>query len=168
MHGLGLDVRIVAAVNLPAITQVRTSGVRARRARQVPAADLPSVARPPTRNPVREGTSMQITSLTAKVDQHLIFAREASSGRSSVTVYGGHEHALRQTLIALAGGRRLEDHESPGEATMQVLHGRVRLTSGGSAADGTLGDLLVIPPGRHALGALEDRAAVLLTVAVHV
>ncbi len=58
---------------------------------------------------------MQITSLTALVQQHLILAREASSGRSAHTVNGGHDHALRQTLIALASGRHLDDHESPGK-----------------------------------------------------
>lgn len=109
---------------------------------------------------------MKITSLTVLVQQHLILAREASSGRSAHTVYGGHEHALRQTLIALASGRHLDDHESPGEATLHVLHGAVRLTSGDSAWDATSGDHLVIPPDRHGLEALED-TVVLLTVAVH-
>jgi quercetin dioxygenase-like cupin family protein len=109
---------------------------------------------------------MQITSLSALVQQHLILAREASSGRSAHTVYGGHEHTLRQTLIALARDRHLDDHEAPGEATLHVLHGAVRLTSGDSAWDATAGDHLVIPPGRHGLEALED-SVVLLTVAVH-
>jgi quercetin dioxygenase-like cupin family protein len=108
---------------------------------------------------------MQITSLTALVREHLTIAREASSGRSAHTLYGGHEHALRQTLIALASGRHLDEHENPGEATLQVLHGTVRLTTGGSAWDTTIGDHLVIPPGRHGVEALED-SAVLLTVAV--
>lgn len=108
---------------------------------------------------------MQTTSLTTLVHQHLSIAREASSGRSSHTVYGGHEHTLRQTLIALASGQHLDEHESPGEATLQVLHGTVRLTAGDSAWDGTAGDHLVIPPGRHGLEALED-SVVLLTVAI--
>jgi hypothetical protein len=53
----------------------------------------------------------------------LKIAREASSGRSAKTVYGGHEHVLRQTLIALAAGHRLDEHDNPGEATVHVLHG---------------------------------------------
>ncbi len=36
------------------------------------------------------------------------------------TVYGGHEHVLRQTLIALAAGHKLDEHENPDEATVHV------------------------------------------------
>lgn len=43
-------------------------------------------------------------------------------------MYGGHERSLRQTLIALRADARLDDHESPGDATLQVLAGRVLLT----------------------------------------
>ena len=71
---------------------------------------------------------MNKTSLTALAREHLETARAASSGRSAHTVYGGHEHSLRQTLIALTAGSRLDEHDSPGEATLQVLHGRVSLT----------------------------------------
>lgn len=57
----------------------------------------------------------------------LEIARGASSGRSDHTIYGGHEHILRQTMIALRAGSELHEHENPGEATVQVLHGRVTL-----------------------------------------
>jgi len=107
---------------------------------------------------------MQKLSLTALAREHLEAARTTSSGRSAHTVYGGHEHTLRQTLIALLAGRTLDDHENPGEATLQVLHGRVRLTSADVAWDGRSGDHLVIPDARHGLEALED-SVVLLTVA---
>jgi quercetin dioxygenase-like cupin family protein len=102
-------------------------------------------------------------SLTALARQQLKIARTASSGRSAQTVYGGHEHTLRQTLIALAAGRRLDEHDSPGEATVHVLHGRVRLAAGDLAWEGSPGDLIVVPAARHTLEALED-SAVLLTV----
>ncbi|MDP2774657.1 MAG: cupin domain-containing protein [Nocardioides sp.] len=107
---------------------------------------------------------MHAASLTALAESQLAAAREASSGRSAVTVFGGREHDLRQTLIALAEGHALGEHESPGEATLQVLQGRVRLSSAEDGWDGEAGDLLVVPPARHDLTALTD-AVVLLTVA---
>lgn len=108
---------------------------------------------------------MDTVSLTTLVDEQLAAARTAASGRSAHTVHGGHEHALRQTLIALTAGSGLAEHNSPGEATLQVLRGRVRLTTAGDSAEGAAGDLLVIPPERHSLEAIDD-SAVLLTVAL--
>ncbi|MEU3093348.1 cupin domain-containing protein [Streptomyces sp. NPDC006967] len=106
---------------------------------------------------------MQKLSLDALAREHLERAA-ASNGRSATTVYGGHEHTLHQTLLALTAGTILAEHENPGEATLLVLRGRVRLTSGDTEWEGRTGDLITIPPARHALGALED-AAVVLTVA---
>ena len=107
--------------------------------------------------------AMNKVSLTALAREHLEAARAASSGRSSHTVYGGHEHSLRQTLIALKAGSALDEHESPGEATLHVLHGRVRVTNAQAHWDGSPGDHIIIPQSRHGLSALED-SAVLLTV----
>ncbi|GAA1531384.1 cupin domain-containing protein [Nocardioides humi] len=107
---------------------------------------------------------MDGTSLTALAEQQLETAREAHSGRAAVTVYGGHEHRLRQTLIALRAGTRLGEHDAPEEATLQVLDGEVALHAGSQVWNGSAGDHLTIPPQRHDLEALTD-AAVLLTVA---
>ncbi|GAA2885929.1 cupin domain-containing protein [Streptomyces mexicanus] len=107
---------------------------------------------------------MRKISLDARAREHLERAAASPTGRSAETVYGGHEHTLRQTLIALRAGTTLAEHENPGEATVLVLRGRVRLYSGGQAWEGMAGDLLLVPPARHSLEALEDAAA-LLTVA---
>lgn len=109
---------------------------------------------------------MDTLSLTALVDEELAVARAAANGRSARTVHGGHQHALRQTLIALAAGSALADHNSPGEATLQVLRGRVRLTTATDSHEGSAGILLLIPRERHALSAIDD-SAVLLTVALN-
>lgn len=108
---------------------------------------------------------MEKRSLTALCRQHLAAARDSRNGRSAQTVYGGHEHILRQTLVALTAGSSLDEHASPGEATLQVLQGRVQLVCADVTWDGAPGDHLTIPAARHSLDAVED-SVVLLTVAV--
>ena len=107
---------------------------------------------------------MDARSLTELAGEQIEKARGASAGRAAMTVYGGHEHRLRQTLIALRAGERLGEHDAPDEATLQVLVGEVTLHAGSDSWTGTAGDHVVIPPQRHDLSAGSD-AAVLLTVA---
>lgn len=102
-------------------------------------------------------------SLSAVGDEQIAAATAAHAGRSAQTVYGGRDHALRQTVLALASGHGLDDHESPGEATLLVLRGRIRLGTATTAVEGAAGDYLPIPAERHHVIALED-SAVLLTV----
>lgn len=110
---------------------------------------------------------METNALARLTEEHLELATRASAGRSAHTVHGGHASRLRQTLIALDAGRRLGEHESPGEATLQVLQGTVRLHAGPDTWEGGAGDLVAIPPLRHDLEAVTA-AAVLLTVVVDV
>lgn len=107
---------------------------------------------------------MEKSSLTALARELLAAAKTKSSGRSSRTVVGGHERVLRQTLVALTSGNSLDEHDNPGEATVQVLRGRVLLRCGDVEWEGSPGDHLVVPQARHSLHALED-SAFLLTVA---
>jgi quercetin dioxygenase-like cupin family protein len=106
---------------------------------------------------------MDSVSLSDLADQQLEIARSSKSGRSAHTVHGGHDHQLRHTLIALAAGRDLSEHHSPGETTLQVLRGHVRLTTAEDGWEGRSGDLLVVPRERHGLHAVED-SVILLTV----
>lgn len=108
--------------------------------------------------------AMQKISLEALARQQVELAADAPSGRAADTVYGGHEKVLRQTVIGLRQGTQLAEHENPGEATVQVLRGRVRMAAGETSWEARSGDLLVVPDARHSLEALEE-SAILLTVA---
>ncbi len=106
---------------------------------------------------------MEPISLTGLAAEKLAEARQSHSGRAAHTIHGGHTHELRQTVVALLAGHELSEHDSPGQASLQVLQGHVHLTAGEDAWDGKAGDYVVIPPQRHSLQAVED-SAVLLTV----
>lgn len=110
---------------------------------------------------------MQKTSLTALARHQLKIAMNASSGRSAKTVYGGHEHSLRQTVVALRAGQTLAEHQNPGEATVYVIHGRILLATDDASWSGWLGDLIIVPDALHSVEALED-SVILVTVAMQV
>lgn len=107
---------------------------------------------------------MQKRSIEALIRQ--LFERAEDGHNAADTVVGGHERVLRQTVIVLRDGSALGEHESPGEATIYVIQGSVRLVVGAEHWDGRAGDLIEIPDARHSLQALAD-SAVLLTVAKH-
>ena len=91
-------------------------------------------------------------------------AGRSEAGRAASTVVGGHEHVMRQTVVALKAGSQLSEHENPGEATLYVISGRVELTAGADSWQGRSGDLVEIPPARHGLLAVEDSAVLLTAV----
>lgn len=111
---------------------------------------------------------MQKLSIRALARQELKRAASAEGGRTAETILGGHEKVLRQTVIGMVKGAVLHEHESPGEGSVQVLVGRVRLSAGNDLSwEGSAGTILILPDSRHSLEALED-SALLLTVAKRV
>ena len=134
----------------------RTKFTRARLLAASPAGEVGTFA---SCRPARRGGRWRCSAPVRK-------ALAGSQGRAAQTVYGGHDHALRQTVIALSAGSSLSEHENPGEATVHVLTGRVRLDGIRTSWEGRAGDLLVVPQERHSLAALED-SAFLLTVVKH-
>lgn len=106
---------------------------------------------------------MQKISIDALARQQIEAAIAAPSGRAADTAFGGHEKALRQTVMAFRAGTQLSEHQNPGEATVFVLKGSVWLKAGGNSWQGKAGDLLIVPDGLHSLEAEED-SAVLFTV----
>lgn len=107
---------------------------------------------------------MEKFSLDALAREQLRVALDAPAGRSAETIYGGHEHVLRQTLLALRAGETLAEHENPGESTLMVLQGRIELVAPHASWTGRSGDLLVVPQERHEVKAVEN-STFLMTVA---
>jgi quercetin dioxygenase-like cupin family protein len=83
---------------------------------------------------------MEKFSLQAMARELLERAQGGSGGRAAATVIGGHERVLRQTVIALVKGAAPGEHGNPGEASVHVLAGRVRLSAGQVSWEGRQGD----------------------------
>ncbi len=103
-----------------------------------------------------------MTDLRTLAERHLSQAKADKNGRSAHMFL--HEGPLRQTVIALTEGSRLEEHVSPHAASLQVITGRVVLTSGVGDTELGAGELAPVPPERHGLTAAEDSVILLTTV----
>jgi quercetin dioxygenase-like cupin family protein len=111
-----------------------------------------------------EAAADEILSLDTLSHQLLDQARAHHSRRAARTVAAGP--SLRATVMALAAGAELAEHDPPPAATLQVLSGSLRLHAGSRSWSLSGADLVPIPRARHGLQAVTD-TVVLLTVALH-
>ncbi len=91
-------------------------------------------------------------------------ATAADAGRAARTLPHPVD-GLRQTLIALTAGSVMDEHESPGAASLMVIRGRVRLLAGDDDVLVGPHQIAPVPDRRHSLRA-EEQSVVLLTVAL--
>lgn len=99
--------------------------------------------------------------LAAEQEALLEQARTNRARNAAKTLYGGADHTLRQVMMALAAGGELAEHDSPPEATLQVLRGRIRLIGQGRSWELGPGEFIRIPPERHSVEALEGSVFIL-------
>jgi quercetin dioxygenase-like cupin family protein len=102
--------------------------------------------------------------LREAADEVLTQARSLSAGRSGRTLTPGAGAPLKQTLLALTAGAKLQEHASPGPTTLLGLIGTVVLHHEGGETRIVEGAWVACPAGPHSLEADAD-AVVLITVA---
>ncbi len=85
------------------------------------------------------------------------------SGRNARTIL--KSDALRVTVVALAPGGAIPEHQAEGPITVQPIRGRIRFTAGGRDYELAPGQLLSAGPGVPHSVRSEEGGAFLLTVA---
>lgn len=103
--------------------------------------------------------------LTVLADYLLAQAAESPQRRVSQRIDLNHEH-LRMTAIGFDTGGELPEHKNPGEAVLQVVRGRIRLTDATRSIEVEEGVLARIPNGMHSVEALEASVIVLTAISV--
>lgn len=105
-------------------------------------------------------TAIDTDSLAAELlDQ----AAGKSSGRAARALRTGQGLAVHHTMLALTAGSELSEHDNPGEATLLVLRGRIRLVAGDEHWELPANRFAEIPPRRHTVTAIEDSVFFLTT-----
>lgn len=103
------------------------------------------------------------TDLAGVVDELLRAAGDSPSGRAARTLLPGSGSPLKQTVLALAADRALQEHVAPGPASLLVLRGTVVLRCAGEEQEVGEGSWIPIPRDPHDVTARTD-AAFLISV----
>ena len=130
-------------------------------ARPEPGHDAHSADPAPWEGIPSEPGAPAIIDLTAYGDQLLAQARADARGKATAPVLKSERQ--RALLVALTSGAGLAEHSSPPAASLHVLSGRFRLYAGDVEWVCGAGELVAIPPERHAVDCLED-GVFLLTI----
>ena len=102
--------------------------------------------------------------LTELADTLIADLPNHAAGRAARTILSGT--SMRAVVIALREGTEMGEHDAPPAATLYVIKGRVTLRAADREWPVYPGQLIPIPPQRHAVEAHAD-SALLLTVALH-
>ncbi|WP_228974086.1 cupin [Streptomyces sp. DH12] len=100
--------------------------------------------------------------LNALAEEHLAAAHRSEHGRSANLLL--RDRPLRQTVIALTAGTRLDEHNAPPAASLQVLQGAVTVNTATEETELKSGALYLVPPERHSITAVTDAAFLLTAV----
>jgi quercetin dioxygenase-like cupin family protein len=88
-----------------------------------------------------------------------------AAGRTARTLTPGAGSPLKQTVMALRAGAHLQEHVTPGPASLLVLDGEVALLVGSDRQELEKGTWLSIPREAHELEAVTDAVALITVVA---
>lgn len=111
-----------------------------------------------------DAASAGIVSLAEAADAAIEEARASRHGKGTRVLWTGPYQRL--VVIALREGSQLAEHKSPPAASLHVLTGTARLYAGDEAEwHVSAGEIVAIPPERHAVDAVTD-CAFLLTVSL--
>jgi quercetin dioxygenase-like cupin family protein len=122
--------------------------------------DVTDAAKPANDRPTDRPEMVVLAELA---DQLIADLAHHHSGRTARTVLTGE--SMRATVIALKAGTELAEHDAPPAATLFCITGEVTLRSEERSLSLYPGQLVPIPPVRHAVEAHAD-SAILLTVAL--
>lgn len=111
-----------------------------------------------------DARSAGIVSLAGAAEEALQEARASKHGKGTRVLWTGPHQRL--VVIGLVAGAQLAEHASPPAASFHMISGTARLYAGASAEwHVSAGEVVAIPPERHAVDAVTD-CAFLLTVSL--
>lgn len=109
-----------------------------------------------------DGDLLDLPALAAEL---LDEAHRLAAGRTARTLTPGAGAPLKQTLLALTAGTRLQEHVAPGPTTLIGVVGTCTVRSGGTAVTLTDGVWTPCPVGPHDVEAVTDTVILLTVVA---